>query len=139
MKVEYQIAGGAGGYVVLFDEAAGTGDASPTSQFDFTDAVMTTPGFGSLSTSDIPMGNTSVDLNIPLSQVFASRASAKAQIRTFRTALKGVTLNLKFTQDADIDYYPQAVLKKMTAKLMGCSVEFNFSFTAQDVTATAPA
>ena len=127
--------GGAGAFVTLFDEAAG--DTSPTFKGSFSEKLEVTPGFGADSVGISPNGNTQGSLEIPFVKIYASKAAAKADIRAMR-ALKGLQLNLKMTQDTDVDYWPSAVLTHMTFDMNGQCVVYSFQFATQDITATEP-
>lgn len=135
MKCEYKVSGAAGNYVPWWDESAG--DVSSTYKVSFAEKLEISPGFGAPSEGVTPNGNTLISLEIPLVRIYTSRANAKAGIRTMR-ALKGLRLNLKMTEGADVDYWPSAVLQHMTANLSGQSVDFIFQFSSQDVTITPP-
>ena len=137
MKIEYSVAGGGGGYSVLYDESLG--QVSPTYNVTFADKVEENPGFGASSSGLTPNGNTVANLEIPLSVSYATPAAAKAGIRIYRTTLKGKLLNLKVTVDADVDYWPNANLRSMTAKLSGKAVDYTFTFASWDVTNVEPA
>jgi hypothetical protein len=131
MKIEYRTAVAGSAYSTLFDESVG--DVSSAFKVSFKDLVQVTSGFGANSESITPQSNTVVSLQIPLSKMYASRAAAKAGIRAYR-ALKGLSLNLKITEEADVDFYPKAAMETMEANLTGQAVDFMFHFQSQDVT-----
>ncbi|MDE2096183.1 MAG: hypothetical protein KGL39_02985 [Patescibacteria group bacterium] len=136
MKVEYRVAGAGGNYAVLFDASAG--DASSTYKASFEDKAEINPGFGAASQGVTPNANTLVTLEIPLTKVYADQQTAKAAIRAYRAALRGLRLNLKVTVGNDVDFWPSAVLKAMTADLTGQAVDYSFTFNSQDVTNVEP-
>ncbi len=137
MKVEYRITGAGGSYAVLFDDSAG--DTSEKYEGQFKDKSEMTPGFGSGSVGITPNANTASSIAIPLARVFTTPGAAQADMRGWRSALKGKRLNLKVTYGADVEYYPSAVLGNMSFKLNGQAVDYVFNFDAQDVTANEPA
>lgn len=137
MKIEYRRAGVGGAYAVLYDESVG--QVSPTYKASFADKAEQTPGFGSASAGITPNANTVATLVVPLSVPYASPDAAKAGIRALRATLKGLRVNLKVTVGADVDFWPSAVLTSMTANLTGQVVDYELTFTSQDVTNAEPA
>lgn len=134
MKLSYKIPGGS--YTVLFDESAG---ATLLAEF--------TPGFKSITQQEPLAGSTNqfrtarsnltVDHPLMFNQEYASRALSLASVRTF-AALLNTKVHLKVEQDAEVQYYPNAIAASYQPRLMGVSADHALQFTSDTVTTVDP-
>lgn len=87
-----------------------------------------------------PQGN--IECSLPLHSMvvtFATAALALTASRTVATALLNNQVNLKVTEGAEVQYFPNAVCRSLRANVQGASVIFNMDFSTQMVTAVEPA
>jgi hypothetical protein len=71
---------------------------------------------------------------------YSSRQDATASVRTWAALFQGTAIHFQLSQDAEVQYYPNAVVDKYRGSLSnGISVKHTVAFTSDLVTATAPA
>lgn len=151
MQVSYKLVGGGGGWTPLFSESAITdvGDsprtpgANPSWEPEFNGLNQIDPTF-SLPGGNAPrfkrqLGNVVGQVSFEVVVAYGSRADAAASIRIWGSLFQSAAVHFRLVQDAETQYYPNAVVEKYAGKLSnGVSVRHAVTFTSDLVTATEP-
>jgi len=152
MQILYKVVGGAGNYILLYDQGAIapslipsdkpiTPGAMPTWKPEFTgvkqsDSTFTTPG-GTVQRFRQPLGNVECRIQVMFQVGYATDADAVASIRTYASLMQQL-IHFQLIQDGETQYYPNAVVETCSSEPQGVNVTHSFSFTSDLVTAAAP-
>lgn len=151
MKLAYQLIGGGGAYVTLYDEqapaqpfdaAAQTPGAWPVFEPEFRgvnqqDPVFTTPG-GDAKQFKQPLGNVTGTVQATFDVGYASRAAAMESVHTYESLL-GQPIHIQITEGATIHYYPNAIFMHYKGRPQGLNCNHTFSFISDRITLVQPA
>jgi hypothetical protein len=150
VKLAYQVIGGGGAYVTLYDEqgpaqpfdaAAQTPGAWPVFEPQFRgtnqqDAVFTTPG-GDAAQFKQPLGNVTATVQASFDVGYASRAAAMESVNTYQKLL-GQPIHLQVTEGVTIHYYPNAIFTDYKGRPQGLNCNHTFSFTSDRIGTAVP-
>lgn len=152
MQLAFKPAGGAGNYTPLFDvnaitdvgDGAQTPGANPAWETNFAgqnqnDNVFTLPG-GKAPKFKRQLGNIAGQISFDVVVAYASFANALAAVRVWANLFEtATTVHFRLTEGAEVQYYPNAVIDRVTSKLAtGISVRHAVTFTSDLVTTAAP-
>ena len=140
VKIEYKIAGGAGGYTVLADTSDTVKDFRPQTevgamQRDTLDADAGSQG----AEFRAARGNISVKLDLEITKTYGTEDLASAGARANTVAFISKKLTLKVTKGSDVEYYPKATCSKFGLEYKGATIEMAIALETDLVTASEPA
>lgn len=141
MKVSYCIVGESLVYTVLFDETAISSGGPVLEAFnpEYHPNPQKEPLAGSQNPFLHPRSSAGWSFTLAYWAEYATRKDALASVRSGDVqVLRSMRNHIKVEQDAEKQYYPNAVCDGYQAELHGCSVLHRFQFTSQDLTDTDP-
>ena len=135
MQVFYKIAGGATGYVLLLDEAAG--DSLEKESGSFKGLLQKEPLAFSASQFRTPRGNAVGTFDAKWISNYADNQTARAAVVTVNS-LKLTAVHLKFVDGNSTTYIPNAIAEGYEYDRTGRSVTHTLNFEGDDLTTQEP-